>query len=77
MSEEQIPQEVLCLLRFMCETWAVIDDWAYTIESEEISRYPIIQGLMNQVNIRKIANQEYDAKNIDAGIKWMLDNATE
>lgn len=66
--------EVLDLLRFMCETWSEIDKWAYeNVDDVALSKYPVIQGTSRQIRLINIGAQKYNASNIDSAIKWVLE----
>jgi len=65
-----VPVEVLDLLRFMCATWSEIDHWAYS--DCDIMKYPLIQGTKNQINLRKIGEQNHDNKKFAKAIEWVL-----
>lgn len=67
-----IPPEALDLIRFLCETWVEIDEWAYKNASPDaLSSYPVIQGTSNQIKLRRIAGQPFDRRSIPAAVKWM------
>ena len=72
-----IPPEVLDLVRFMCATWAEIDGWAVaSVGTKALCKYPIIQGLGNQIALRRIGEQEHNGKNVRAAMDWMLNQST-
>ena len=78
-TEQNIPFEVLDLVRFMCATWAEIDDWAcenVCLKCENILRYPVIQGIRNGINLRQIGKQEHDSKRVAKAVQWMLNQVT-
>lgn len=68
-----IPCEVLDLVRFMCETWAMIDEWAYTT-GDAIMHYPVVQGTKNQFNLKRIGQQQYNKESIQKAVRWMLES---
>ena len=73
---ENIPPEALDLIRFMCATWTEIDRWAYeNMNVNALGKYPVIQGTGNQIDIRRIGEQEHNAKNIHKAVKWMLEQS--
>ena len=66
-------QAVIDLARFMCETWAEIDKWAYeNVAGDVLAKYPVIQGTSNQINLMRIGQQQYDKANISKAVKWLL-----
>lgn len=68
-----IPTEVLDLIRFMCQTWAAIDVWAYAnMTVEALGKYPVIQGTSNQISLMRIGEQTYDKAAIGEAVQWML-----
>jgi len=73
MSEE-IPSEVLDLVRFMCETWDKIDTFVYESIPERILKYPVVQGTKNQIDLKNIGKQDYKKANLIKAVKWMLEN---
>jgi hypothetical protein len=71
-----IPHEVLDLIRFMCATWAEINDWAYDhCDGDALMKYPVIQGMGNQANLANIGKQAHNNQNIPKAVKWLLANA--
>lgn len=67
-----VPVEVLDLLRFMCATWDDIDTWAHKSSSENsIGDYPQIQGTSNQINLKRIGEQEHSTDNLHKAVEWM------
>ena len=67
-----VPVEVLDLMRFMCATWTDIDKWAHkNMTAESIGDYPQIQGTSNQINLQRIGEQKYSAKNLNKAVEWM------
>jgi hypothetical protein len=72
-----IPEEMLDLVRFMCETWSEIDNWAYeTAPRNSIVHYPVIQGTENQMKIRSIGEQKYNTSNITKAVEWLTETGT-
>ncbi len=70
------PLEVLDLVRFLCATWKKLDHWAYEhADGEDLSSYPVIPGLHNQISLERIGDQPYDVNNIKPAIQWMLSGA--
>ena len=76
-----MPQEMLDLVRWLAETTM---DWhrrrhnALSFEGEECRNYlamhfPTIQGTMNQINLEKIGEQDYDIKKVGKAVKWLLE----
>jgi hypothetical protein len=78
MAKQEIPTEVLDLLRFMCQTWAKIDGWAteelYHIPEcgDALMRYPVIQGSRVQRDLKAIGQQTYDVDRLYTAMQWML-----
>lgn len=72
---EQIPEEILDLTRFLCRLYNDIDNFVYSnCTGEQIGKYPVVQGTRNQLNLRKIGQQEYKKENIQKAVEWMLKN---
>ena len=70
---KKVPEEIVDLLRFMCETWSEIDTWAYKYcDGDALGRYPVIQGSRNQIDLKTIGQQDYNIKNIRNAVDWML-----
>ena len=68
-----IPSEVLDLVRFLSQTWVAIDGFVYNhCDSNALIKYPVIQGTRNQMNLRKISEQPYDAGKLRTAVEWML-----
>lgn len=71
--EEEI-EELKHLVRFLADTWSVIDNFVYNnCTGEQLMHYPIIQGLRNQINLQKIANQQYDGDLVKKAVSRMID----
>lgn len=68
-----VPKGVLDLTRFMCKTWAEIDNFVYK-NCTNLGEYPVIQGTSNQFNLAKIGNQKVDNKAIHSAVKWFLES---
>ncbi|EXR46253.1 hypothetical protein [Acinetobacter baumannii] len=68
-----VPKGVLDLTRFMCKTWAEIDNFVYK-NCTNLGEYPVIQGTSNQFNLAKIGNQKVDNKAIPSAVKWFLES---
>ena len=65
------------LSRFMCETWAAIDKWAYAnMTADQLGQYPVIQGTSNQINRSRVGQQKYDNSEIMPAVKAMLEERT-
>lgn len=72
MSNE-IPAEVLDLVRFLADAWSEVDSWAYKHGSPEaLSLYPVIQTTSNQLKLARIGRQPYNTKNLKLAVEWML-----
>ncbi|MDP7921944.1 hypothetical protein [Acinetobacter baumannii] len=71
-----VPKGVLDLTRFMCKTWAEIDNFVYK-NCTNLGEYPVIQGTSNQFNLAKIGNQKVDNKAIPSAVKWFLESESE
>ena len=70
---ENIPVEVLDLIRFMCETWVKNEEFVYKhCTGEALMHHPVVQGTGNQIALKRIAEQPYDRRNIRKGVDWML-----
>lgn len=73
----EIPPEILDLTRFMCETWDEFDKFVYKYcDVEALAHYPVIQGIGNQLKLKRIGEQKYNSKNISKAVNWMLKNET-
>jgi len=71
-TKKDIPEEVLDLLRFMCETYLTIDKFVLeNCDTEALLKYPVLQGTYNKINIQAIGKQPYDKKNIKIAVEWM------
>ncbi|HGH1346850.1 TPA: hypothetical protein ACJKLK_001236 [Acinetobacter baumannii] len=68
-----VPKGVLDLTRFMCKTWAEIDNFVYK-NCTNLGEYPVIQGTSNQFNLAKIGNQKVDNNAIHSAVKWFLES---
>lgn len=68
-----VPKGVLDLTRFMCKTWAEIDNFVYK-NCTNLGENPVIQGTSNQFNLAKIGNQKVDNKAIPSAVKWFLES---
>jgi hypothetical protein len=67
-----IPLEVLDLVRFMCATWDAIDSWAYKhCTGDALMHYPVVQGMSNQIRLKRIGGQPHDTANIRKAVEWM------
>lgn len=67
-------EELKDLIRFMCETWSKIDDWAYDkCGVDALWEYPVLQGTRNQMRIREIGKQPYNKGNIKKAVNIMLE----
>jgi hypothetical protein len=75
---DETKEDLLHLIRFMCQTWAMIDEWAMeTATMDTIGTYPLVQGTSNQISLRKIGSQPFDKTRLQRAIKYMLDNKTK
>lgn len=69
---DEIPPEVLDLVRFLAATWREVDDWAYQhCDGDALCKYPVVQGTANQVKLRRIGEQPINASNIGKAVEWM------
>jgi hypothetical protein len=59
------------LVRFLCQTWAEIDDWACRECGEAITSYPVIQGTANQLALRRIGVQPFDSSRLRPAVRLM------
>ena len=68
-----IAPEVLDVVRFLAETWAEVDAFVYKhCDGEALMHYPVVQGSRNQINLKKIGEQQYDPARLKAGVEWLL-----
>jgi hypothetical protein len=75
---DETKEDLLHLIRFMCQTWAMIDEWAYENSTmDSIGIYPVIQGSSNQILLRKIGSQPFDKSRLQRTIKYMLNETTK
>jgi len=75
--QRAIPTEVLDLVRYMCATWAEIDGWALaSVGIKALCKYPVIQRLQNQLDLRRIGEQAHNLQNVRAAMDWMLNQST-
>lgn len=73
MQENAIPVELLDLVRFQAETWDAIDQFVYQhCDGEALMKYPVVQGTRNQMNLRAIGKQPYEAKRLKKAAEWLL-----
>jgi hypothetical protein len=73
MSKQEIPQEVLELVRFLAETWTDIDKFVYeNCTGEQLMKYPVVQGTRNQINLKRIGEQPYSKESLHKAVAWML-----
>lgn len=73
MSKQEIPQEVLELVRFLAETWTDIDKFVYeNCTGEQLMKYPVVQGTHNQINLKRISEQPYNKESLHKAVAWML-----
>lgn len=73
MSKQEIPEEVLDLVRFLAQTWDSIDSFVYeNCDGESLMKYPVIQGMRNQMNLREIGKQQYSKENLRKAVDWLL-----
>jgi len=73
INKQQIPDEILDLVRFLAETWHEIDKFVYeNCDADALMNYPVIQGTSNQINIINVGKQAYDRSNISTAVKWLL-----
>ena len=56
----------------MCSTWDKIDEWAFAKGGDALDDYPCIQGVSNQLKLKKIGNQNYNSSNVSKAVDWML-----
>jgi len=68
-----IPDEVLDLVRFLAETWDDIDQFVYKhCDGEALMKYPVVQGTRNQIDLKRIGEQQYSKENLRKAVDWML-----
>ena len=71
-SNTRVPVEMLDLVRFACSVWAEVDNWAYeNFDDNSIVNYPIVQGTVTQVKLRRIGKQPFNAEGVKKGLDWM------
>ena len=73
----KIPEEIIDLVIFMCETWSKINTWVYTDKHRDILNYPVLQGIRNQLNIEKIAKLPYTRTNLHFAADYILKQIPE
>lgn len=72
--DNNLPPELLDLVRFLADTWDAVDKFVYEhCDGEALAKYPVVQGARNQINLRKIGDQAYDPKRRKEAVKWLLD----
>ena len=70
---EGLPDSLLDLVRFMCNVWDKINDWAMNnVETDALMSYPMIQGIRNQMMLRMIGAQPYNTDKIREAVEWMI-----
>lgn len=73
-----IPREVLDLVRFLAQTWNLLEKTRFEAIKQEnvkdflILHWPVVQGTTNQLNLEKIGKQKYDSKKLHKAVEWML-----
>ncbi|MFT6550487.1 MAG: hypothetical protein ACJA1I_000515 [Zhongshania marina] len=68
-----IAPEVLDVVRFLANTWVAVDAFVYQhCDGEALMHYPVVQGIRNQLNLKKIGEQQYDPARLKAGVEWLL-----
>lgn len=76
-----LPSGSLDLLRFMCNTWSVIDAWAYShvamSREDAMAHYPVIQGTGNQIRLHRLGQQPYDLEKLHAVVPKLLEETHE
>lgn len=81
MHREQLIEEVeqlKDLVRFLSETWVSIDKFVYkNCTGEQLMQYPVIQGTRNQVNLKRIGEQEYKTENLRKAVSLLLGKNTK
>lgn len=72
-----IPVEILSLVRFMCQTWHDVDSWVMSeiLPLDAIGQYPVIQGSRNRRDLAAIAKQPFSNKDLRIAVDWMLKNS--
>ena len=70
-----VPIEVIDLIRFLCATWTQINNWAYeNSDAESLFKYPVIQGMKNQLDLQRIGGQSYDIENVRKAVNWVIEH---
>jgi len=73
--EQRPPEELLDLVRFLANVWNDANNFVYkNCDSRSLAMYIDIQGGSNQINIKRIAEQDYAAKNLPPAVNWLLSN---
>jgi len=73
--KDDIPEEIVDLVRFLADSWCQVDRWARTYMTiDSLGDYPVIQGTKNQIDILKIAGQSYESENVRRAVDWILSN---
>jgi hypothetical protein len=69
-----IPDEAKALIRFLAAAWDGADKWIWENAShlDAIDNYAMVQGTSNQINLRRIGEQECDNEKIRAAVDEML-----
>lgn len=75
------PPELIDLVRFLAETWAMTEDnrckvagmAPEDIKDFLIMQWPVVQGTRNQLNLKRIGEQPYKKENISKAVAWMLE----
>lgn len=76
----QVPDGVLDLCRFLAKLYCELDGLRYStakLPPEEIAdalicKWPVLQGTLNQLNIKRISEQPYDESNLQTGVAALL-----
>lgn len=70
---EQDCELVSDLARFLAETWVDVNSFVRAnCSGEALTRYPMIQGARNQMNLRQLAGQSYSSNALVPAIDLLL-----
>ena len=52
------------LCRWLCNTYTAIDKWARTNDGDLLMTYPVVQGIGNQMALRRIGEQAFNVDQV-------------
>lgn len=66
------------LARFLAGAWDAFDDWAHRhFTKDNFGDYPQVQGMRNQIALRRIGRQEYDSAAVKRAVNALAGEGGE